>query len=611
MDLEESRQSVPPAEPAIESAPPVGAKPPAEPKAAKKPVRPPFITAGIFGAIMMVVYFVLPAIYKAHYEFLFWGEGFMERAYGMAFLTGNYQKLIETPKPLWSLFWLLGSTPNKMLLLLGLMTGGIFFLFPLVSWKLTRHTLPGIVASLLLVFGSKDVLSLMVQGSWITPYILLGLVFVLALYSRRFIWATLAVGLIGLFRPDGWFLAVFMLLYVVYQAASASSHKPRATSHKLKWYYFLPLLSPFLWMYYDHRMSGDWMYTYKTTVAYAVLTDVQGTNFASFWRVLVPDIISSTGVLVLLYALAGIVLRARNIAREARGSKVLAIVFDPLLGTALVPLIGYWLLSLSGNIVIMGRFVFLSVGLLTLLAMLLPYELFKNRPVANRGVVFPAIWLPLLLVGLVRLPAVGRDVHQELKISEAKMAAIQGLCDEVKKPVADLDQYKFILIPFRRYAVFENFLPESVAHKLISYREVSLAAVTAHAVATESQAPQSPKGSPEFLKRLMSGEFNFAGFLPAMALWVPDDEVHYIGVFAFDDTTYFRRNYIDPTDPGHHYAFRVIGAAQDSLGLVYDCRDLASSQIQVLPPEQDTSAPESPDTTLPPESPDTSGGAEQ
>jgi hypothetical protein len=43
------------------------------------------------------------------------GEGFMERAYGKAFLTGYLQKLIETPKPLWSLFWLLGSTPNKLL----------------------------------------------------------------------------------------------------------------------------------------------------------------------------------------------------------------------------------------------------------------------------------------------------------------------------------------------------------------------------------------------------------------------------------------------------------------------------------------------------------------
>jgi hypothetical protein len=545
--------------------------------------------AGIFAAVMTVFYYLLPAINKAHYEFLFWGEGFMERAYGMGFLTGNLQKLIETPKPLWSLFWLLGSTPNKLLLLVGLMTGGIFFLFPLVSWKLSRSAVPGILASLLLVFGFKSVLELMVQGNWIIPYILLGLVFVLALYSRRFGWAALAVGLIGLFRPDGWFLAVFMLLYIVHQAAS---HKPQATSHKLKWYYFLPLLAPLLWMYYDHRTAGDWMYTYKATVAYAVLTGLPGTDFAHFWRVLAPDIISSTGVLVLLYALVGIVLRARNVSREAKGSKALAVILDPLLATALVPLIGYWLLSLQGNVIIMGRFVFLSVGLLTLYALLLPYELFKHRPVANRGVVFGAIWLPLLLVGLVRMPLIGRDVHKELKISESKMAAIEGLCDEVKKPVADLDQYQFIFIPFRRYAVFENFLPEDVAHKLISYREVSLATVSTQMVIAESLVPEPPKGSPEFLKRLMSGQFHFVDFLPAMALWVPDDEMHYIDAFAFDDPDYFRKNYIDHG----HYGFRIIGEALDSLGLIYDCRDLAPEQIRILPPVKDTLEQENPDS---------------
>jgi hypothetical protein len=590
MDQEESQQSVPPAKPAIEPVPPVEATPQAEPKPALKPDRPPFAVVGIFAAVMTVVYLALPAIFKAHYEFLFWSEGFMERAYGQGFLTGHLQKLIETPKPLWSLFWLLGNTPDKLLLLVGLMTGGIFFLFPLVSWKLSRRALPGIIASLLLVFGFQSVLELMVQGSWIIPYILLGLVFVLALYSRRFGWATLAVGLIGLFRPDGWFMAVFMLLYIAHQA---TSHKPQATSHKLKWYHFLPLLAPFLWMYYDHRISGDWMYTYKATVAYAVLTGVPGTDFAHFWSVLVPDIISSTGVLVLLYALVGIVLRARNISREAKGSKALAIILDPLLATALVPLIGYWLLSLQGNIIIMGSFVFLSIGLLTLFALLLPYELFKHRPVANRGVVFGAIWLPLLLVGLVRLPIVGRDVQKELKVSESKMAAIEGLCAEVKKPVADLGQYRFILIPLRRYAVFENFLPDSIVPKLISYREVSLATVTTQMVTAESLAPEPPKGSPEFLKRLMSGEFSFVDFLPAMALWVPDDEMHYIDAFAFDDPDYFRKNYIDYG----HYGFRVIGEALDSLGLIYDCRDLAPEQIRMLPQERDTSAPENPDSS--------------
>jgi len=587
MSQEESKQSATqgtassdaasPSKPAVAPVPP--AEP--EPRAAAKPDRPPYALAGCFAAVMAIIYFALPAIYKAHYEFLFWGEGLMERAYGMGFLTGNLQKLIETPKPLWSLFWLLGRTPNQLLVLLGLMTGGIFFLFPLVSWKLSRSAVPGIVGSLLLVFGFKDVLSLMVQGNWVIPYLLLGMSFVVALYARRFAWATLAVGLIGLFRPDGWFLAVFLLLYVAHQRA------------RLKWYHFLPLLAPLLWISYDQRISGDWMYTYKATVAYAALTGLPGTNFAGFWRVLVPDIVSSTGVLVLLYALVGIVLRARNVAGEARGSKTLAVLLDPMLAIALVPLLGYWLLSLPGNIVIMGRFVFLSTGLLTLYALLLPYELFKNREIANRKVVIGAIWVPLILVGLVRLPMTGRDVQRELKVSESKMAAIEGLCEEVKRPVTNLGQYRFIFIPFRRYAVFEHFLPEDIAHKLISYREVSLAAVSTQTAVAESLIAQPPRGSPDFLKRLMSGEYQFADFLPAMALWVPDDEMHYIDAFAFDEPDYFRKNYIDHG----HYGFRIIGEALDSLGLIYDCRDLQPGQIRMLPPGQDTLTPESPNSS--------------
>jgi len=553
------------------------ATPADKPRPAALAEKLPIARSVVFGAVMTILYFVIPAIFKAHYEYLFWGEGFMERAYGMSFLTGNLHKLIETPKPLWSLFWLLGRTPNQLLILVGLMVGGIFTLFPLVSWKLSRSVLPGMLASLLLVFGCKDVLELLMQGSWVIPYVLLGLIFVLALYSRRFGWAALAVGLAGLFRPDAWFLAVFLLVYVAWRR------------ERMKWYYFLPLLAPFLWMYYDHRISGDWLFTYKMTVAYAVLTGVPGTSFVSFWRVMLPDLVLSTGVLVLLYALAGIVFRARNLVREAKGSKFLAVAFDPLFAVSLVPILGYWLLSLQGNITIMARFVFLSAGLLALYALMLPIEILRHRAVANRGVVIGAVWLPLLLVGLVRVPTVGRDVQRYLKITESKMAAVEGLCDVVNKSFAASDQYKFIIVPLRRYAQFGQFLGDELAQKLISYREVSLATISTQTASAEGYAPEPPKGSPEFLKRLMQGEWRFADFMPSLALWIPDDEQRYIDAFAFDEPDYFRKNYIDHG----RYGFRIVAEALDSLGLVYDVRDLAPEQIRVLP--QDSLNPESPD----------------
>lgn len=565
MNQEESQPTPAPA-------PPAGKTIPAAPSE-----KPPIAGAVVFGAVMATVYFVIPALFKAHYEYLFWSEGFMERAYGMSLLTGNLHKLIETPKPLWSLFWLLGRTPNQLLILLGLMVGGIFTLFPLVSWKLSRSVLPGMLASLLLVFGCQGVLDLMMQGSWMIPYILLGLVFVLALYSRRFGWAALAVGLAGLFRPDAWFLAVFLLVYVGWRR------------ERLKWYYFLPLLAPFLWLYYDHRISGDWMFTYKMTVAYAVLTGVPGTNFVNFWRVMLPDMVLSTGVLMLLYALAGIVFRARNLVREAKGSKFLAVALDPLFAVSLLPIFGYWLLSLQGDITIMARFVFLSAGLLAFYALMLPIEIFRRRQIANRGVIIGAIWLPLLLVGLVRMPMVGREVQRNLKITESKMAAVEGLCNVVNKSFADADQYRFIFVPLRRYAQFGQFLNDDLAQKLISYREVSLATISTQLAYTEGYAPEPPKAGPDFLKRLMQGGWGFGDFMPSLALWIPDDEQHYIDAFAFDEPDYFRKNYIDHG----RYGFRVVGEALDSLGLIYDVRDLAPEQIRVLPP--DSLNPENPD----------------
>jgi hypothetical protein len=562
MNQEASQQITPPASPVV------------KPEPAVAPDKPPLAVALIFGALMAVVYMVLPAIYKAHYEYLFWAEGFIERAYSLSFLTGNLGKLIGIPSPLWNLFWLLGRLPNQLLLLVGLLVGGIFALFPLVSWKLSKSALPGILAALLMTFGFKDVLEPMTQGSWIVPYILLGLILVLALYSRRFGWATLAVGLTGLFRPDAWFLAVFLLIYIAFRR------------ERLKWYYFLPLLAPLLWMLYDFRISGDWMFSYRSSVAYAALTGVTGSSFANFWRIILPQVVSSTGILVLLYALVGIVARARNVAREAKGSKLWAILLDPLLAVALVPFIGYWLLSLPGNITVMGRFVALSAAAFALFALLLPYELFRSRPIANRGVVIGAVWLPLLLVGLVRMPTIGRDVHRSLKITESKMAAIEALSETVKKPVADLEQYKFIFVPLQRYAQFNYFLGDELAQKLLSYREVSLAVMSTQAAYSEGYVPEPPKGSPEFLKREMQGEWRFADFLPALALWIPDDAQQYLNAFAFDDPDYFRKNYIDQ----RRYGFRIIGEALDSLGLVYDCRDLSPEQIRVLP-QPDTLEP--------------------
>ncbi|MEO0109011.1 MAG: hypothetical protein ABIK62_07585, partial [candidate division WOR-3 bacterium] len=60
--------------------------------------------------------------------------------------------------------------------------------------------------------------------------------------------------------------------------------------------------------------------------------------------------------------------------------------------------------------------------------------------------------------------------------------------------------------------------------------------------------------------------------------WIPDDEMHYIDAFSFDDPEYFHHNYIDH----ERYAFRIIGSALDSLGLIYDVREIEPEMIREL-----------------------------
>jgi hypothetical protein len=524
---------------------------------------------------MGLFFLLLPMFYRAHYEYLLWSEGFMERAFAKIFTTGHYQKLIETPKPLWNVFWLLSDFPNRLYFLVCILIAGVFLMFQLVSRKLTGSIIYGVLAFLITVFGFRDVFVLFSSGNWTVPYMLLVLIFLWALLSERWGWAVVTVGLSGLIRPESWLLALFLLVYL------AHKHAP------LRWYHLLPLLAPLLWAYYDYRVSGDWLFSFKSTAAYAVLTGVPGTDFLTFWPRLIPDIADSTGIVVLLFALAGILFRILSIARKTRQGKARAVLTDPLLVVTLLPLLAAWLMSVQGNLIIMRRFFYLSIGLLALYATIMPFELFRTRPVTNRGLLIGVIVLPLLLIAAVRSRDNTREGLRNVKVSEAKMAAIVELCGELLKPEADLGSYKYIFIPFRRYAQFTAFTNDSIARKFISYREVSLA-VTSTQYAMLGEALEPPSGSPEFVRDLMLSKKRFSDFLPSLAVWVPDDEMHFIDAFSFDDPDYFHRNYIDKG----RYAFRIVGSALDSLGLIYDVREISPEQIQaVAPPGEEVPEP--------------------
>jgi hypothetical protein len=576
--------------------------------------------AAVFACAIGILFLVLPGIYHAHREYLLWSEGFLQRAFGLSFMHAQEQRILDPPNPLWSLFWLLSSRPNQLFLLLGIMVAAVSALLPLISARLTGSIIGGVVAALVLLFGFRSILDSFISGSWALPLLLLDMVFLLALITRRWVVAVAAIGLAGLIRPESWLLAIFLLLYIRKTDRRPGTEDRRnppvsrdegrgreristftSTFASLKWYHFLPLLALPAWLIFDYHSTGDWLHTWHSANAYALLSAEPGANFLSYWPRLIGLLTQSTGVVAFIFALAAIVLRGVNIAREAgrgRGkgrektstststSTFASVILDPLLAVTLLPVIAGWILSLSGNLVLMRQSFVVTIALLAFYALILPGEVIKCWKLTNRVPIYAVLWAPVLLIALIRLPGVGHEARVDVKVTEAKMAGIDGLAAELLAPGNHLDRYRYILIPYRRYPQFTALVGDSIAGRFLSYRELSLA-VAATQQAQAGAPLQSPANSPAFIRNLIRSGKHFADFLPALALWIPDDERNYIDVFSFDDPQYYRHNYVDH----QHYAFRIIDAAMDSLGLVYDVRELTPEQLKLLtpiPPPPDT-----------------------
>jgi hypothetical protein len=530
----------------------------------------------LFAGLAVLFFLLLPLLCGARYHYLLWSEGFSERSFAHGFLAGRYEKQAETPKPLWSLFWLLANTPNQLYVVIALLVGGLFLVYQQFSFGLTKTVLPGILAFVLTVFTSKDVLVLFLNGNWTIPFMLLGVLALLALSRGRYVQAAVFIGLAGLIRPEAWLLTLFLIAHV------------KHSSGRVPWSCYAPLAAPLLWALYDHRLSGDWLFSLRSTANYARLTGLPGTSFLSFWPYLVSDIAASTGVVVLIYALAGIVLRAINLSRK-RGERGLpAIVLDPLFGITLLPLTGAWIMSITGNLVIMRRFYFLSISLLALYAVLVPFELARLARIARRNRFKAGILLPLVLFGVVRAPAIIENGHDDLRTAEVKMTTLQGLARKLLSmsataahdsgPGSVLDGYRSILIPMRRYAILRAFTNDSIARKFVSYREVSLGATDILNQAWQAGlAP--PVGAADSAPNQTLDVKVLGGYLPALAVWVAGDEVGYFSAFALDEPFFafdmhnlLRKDYVTKG----HIAFHIIDATPDSLGLLYDVRPASS-----------------------------------
>jgi hypothetical protein len=505
--------------------------------------------------VLILLFALLPGWLGIEYQYMVSPEQFNGQGFARSFWAGTHVRIVETPKPLWSLFWLLLPRSGWSYSVIAVLFGLLGVLMLRISVQLTDSLLPGACALLVTVTGIKVLPELLLAGSWTLPNMILGLLLISAVLDERWALASVLTLLLGLLRPENWVFAPVV--------AALGSRRQRFG----RWYLVIPFLAPLLWALYDFRMSGDPFFSYGVTASYAMFTGLEGTDFAGFWPRLAPEIVYNLGYVILGYGLFGLILRMVNRVRAADRNRFRTVVLDPLLAVAIYPILLSWLASLLGSTVAMCRFFFLSIAGLILAGALLPFELARLLPQPALRKASLVLLLPLVVAALGRAPAVVRDTSQSLQAMKTGQLAVRGLAESVKNTVRDWDSYRFVFIPTRRYGYFRALLGDEIARKFISYREVSFA------LAADDEERAQCRDT------LLSRPRQLRAFLPALALWVPNDEIHYLTMFAFDNPELEGKSYTIGNDTSGVYGFRLLGksSAGGELaheGTFYDVREL-------------------------------------
>lgn len=162
-----------------------------------------------------------------------------------------------------------------------------------LSDRLYGNRAPGLAAAALLLFGNGWVLAgPTLTGSGTVAWIGLAAAAVALFADGRHGWAVGLAGVSGLIRPEGWALALVLL--VVLRAVERPAFRPA---------HALALLAPAGWLAFDQLLAGDALHTLDTALRGRELMGSAGVGWLDFWP---QGIRSAAGTLHPVLAAAGL-----------------------------------------------------------------------------------------------------------------------------------------------------------------------------------------------------------------------------------------------------------------------------------------------------------------
>jgi len=469
-----------------------------------------------FGVVLAALVYLLPVVWHLDLTYLLRWPNFVEGTIGQSLFTGKYHKVIETPRPLLDVLWALNKKPAAVYPAISILFGLLALILALISNQVFKSPWPGLLTGFIFPFSS-GFLEILTNGSWGLPYLVLIMSAVYCYLKQRTLPFAILLFLSGLIRPESWALALFILAV-------------RIGRKRFEWSLLIPILAPIVWAFYDWRISGNPLYSYKITAQYAFYTSLQPTSLLAFWPLVIRGFAGLVGIPILVLGVAGMI-------RRSWKRDWWKLLDDPIIIFALVPLLFSWASILKAKILFMPRFFPTSVCLLVLAAFFIPYVQFGPK---HRAGFIASLALVLALAG-IRVSRTLAEAHAGMENQVRGERIMSELVDSLKQ--IDPAPYRHIFISLRRYADVYQLLGEKYHDKCLSYREIFMTVPTAK---------------------------DFAKMLPSLGVWMTGfDEVNCAAWLGY--TLDRGRSTSHPfTDEGVQLDIKLLCKTQESNGFIYE-----------------------------------------
>lgn len=361
-------------------------------------------------------------------------------------LTPPSYFLSETPKPLIAFLSYI-SPPFLNYLFISLLVSLGFFYFLKISEYFSNFFFTGLSAFFYVFFLFEDSWQNLLTGYWVFIYIPIMIIAIYYFLIKDYLKYGILNFFAGLIRPDSWFVAIIFLLLAFFW------------KEKKYCFLFLPLLAPIIWFFFDYRAFSNPFYSFIITVRYPIVTGIPLIKPKEFFLVVLKDINNQTGFFFLIISFLAIILVIYSQRKNLKNYWVLlTIVFSPF--------IFYFFLSFRGGVLPMRRFFLLSLFFLAFFLFHL-FDIFLKKKI-NKILLQTLLFLFLFFINFPVNKI--QDIKWNLKDEEEKMIAIETSIPVIKNYFLNLKP-RYLIIPFRRKAIFEYYLSEA-KDKLESFREI-------------------------------------------------------------------------------------------------------------------------------------------